>query len=189
MEVAQFLFAHGALVQSNRLSFIPPPVLDRYLVFIIYPYELDNQQDPTELEQDHTPAMAGLRLSRITMIQNKINTGRNPSKTPHTCAAPKPTRRQIKHGTTHLLRQGNVSNGNASNEHTTDENTPSKWPWEPHPPRQYHTPAAAGVWYYKVLDSNPNEPLTPNPPNKHPVNEDPGPQGPLGCLRGCLGAP
>ncbi|KAF9510708.1 hypothetical protein BS47DRAFT_1364384 [Hydnum rufescens UP504] len=44
MEVAQFLFAHGALVQSNRLSFIPPPVLDRYLVFIIYPYELDLTQ-------------------------------------------------------------------------------------------------------------------------------------------------
>ncbi|KAF9502927.1 hypothetical protein BS47DRAFT_1369918, partial [Hydnum rufescens UP504] len=78
--------------------------------------------------------------------------------------------------------KGDVSNGNASNEHVTDENTPSKWPQEPHPPRwvwpiyryiKYHTPTAVGVWYYKILDLNPNEPLTPNPPNEHPANEDP----------------
>ncbi|KAF9507553.1 hypothetical protein BS47DRAFT_1366553 [Hydnum rufescens UP504] len=180
-----------------------------HMVFIIYPYELDNPQDPAELEQDHT-CHGGFKV----VVNNddtkhlEINAGRNPSKTPHTCAAPKPMRRQIKHGTTHPLwrvcgaicraRRAAVAallrsltfetnilyapEGDVSNEHATDENAPSEWPREPHLPWRvwpiygyikYHTPAAAGVWYYKILDSNPNEPPTPNLPNEHPANEDP----------------
>ncbi|KAF9509179.1 hypothetical protein BS47DRAFT_1365450 [Hydnum rufescens UP504] len=43
---------------------------------------------------------------------------------------------------------------------------------------KYHTPAAAGVWYYKILDSNPREPPDPSPakpnlPDKHPMNPNP----------------
>ncbi|KAF9504428.1 hypothetical protein BS47DRAFT_1368797 [Hydnum rufescens UP504] len=64
-----------------------------------------------------------------------------------------------------VVLSGDVSNGNASNEHATDENAPRYI--------KYHTPATAGVWYYKILDSNLNEPPTPNPPNEHPANEDP----------------
>ncbi|KAF9512621.1 hypothetical protein BS47DRAFT_1363032 [Hydnum rufescens UP504] len=69
-----------------------------HMVFIIYPYELDNPQDPAELEQDHTPTMVGAWSYRFKVVANndntkhlEINAGQNPSKTPHTCAAPKPT--------------------------------------------------------------------------------------------------
>ncbi|KAF9509151.1 hypothetical protein BS47DRAFT_1365484 [Hydnum rufescens UP504] len=158
MEVAQFLFAHGALVQSNRLSFIPPPVLDRYL-------------DPAELEQGHTPTTVGAWSYRFKVVANNDDTKRN-QRRPKSIQDPTYMHSPQTHATTDKTQHhtpaavgvwcylGDVSNGNASNEHTTDENAPSEWPREPHLP-------------WRVLDLNPNEPLTPNPPNEHPVNEDP----------------
>ncbi|KAF9519021.1 hypothetical protein BS47DRAFT_1358435 [Hydnum rufescens UP504] len=79
---------------------------------------------------------------------------------------------------------------------------------------KYHTHTAAGVWYYKILDSNLHEPpdptptepnlATPNLPNEDPenanlVNKDPisivslatiaQEDQPLAVLLGCMGAP
>ncbi|KAF9506731.1 hypothetical protein BS47DRAFT_1367137 [Hydnum rufescens UP504] len=123
---------------------------------------MDNPQDPAELEQDHTPATAGAWSYRPKSIQDPAY-----MRSPQTHMTTDKTRHHTPAVAGVWCYLGNVSNGNASNKHMTDENVPSEWPWEPHPPQQvwpiygyikYHTPAAAGVWYYKILDSNPNEP-------------------------------
>ncbi|KAF9510139.1 hypothetical protein BS47DRAFT_1364761 [Hydnum rufescens UP504] len=151
-----------------------------HMVFIIYPYELDNPQGPTELEQDHTPTTVGAWSYRFKVVTNNNNT-KHLEINPQTHVTTDKTQHHTPAAAGVWCYLGDVQNGNASNEHVTDENAPRYI--------KYHTPATAGVWYYKILDLNPNEPLIPNLPNEHPVNEDLGPQGPLGCLRGCLGAP
>ncbi|KAF9502643.1 hypothetical protein BS47DRAFT_1370122 [Hydnum rufescens UP504] len=137
--------------------------------------------------------MAGAWSYRFKVVVNNNDTKQN-QRGPKSIQDPAYMRSPQTHATTDKTKHhtpaaagvwcylGDVSNGNASNEHATDENVPSEWPREPHPPQRvcpiyryikYHTPTAVGVWYYKVLDSNLNEPPTPNSPNEHPANEDP----------------
>ncbi|KAF9509102.1 hypothetical protein BS47DRAFT_1365501 [Hydnum rufescens UP504] len=114
----KFEYFNGMYVyrMGDEMNWTIGPIFNfLHLQFPIQEIEGLNQQDPTELEQDHTPTTLGVWSYRFKVLTSnlhnddtkpdghlEINMGQNLPNTPHTCAAC--TRQQIKHGTTHPLQ-------------------------------------------------------------------------------------